>query len=764
MKHLDFARFKHALRSATSKAEPGLMKVTSPVREISREIGRRVLPKSLLGRYTLALFAIAVFIILEQVIVQVALRSHVDDQRIARLVEVQQFEVSRLVKTAMSLQLASRESDIREHAENLQEVASEFKKRQKRIESLAGTTVGLTNAYNQLGVEDFQYKEKSWLNYRERAELRKAAQVIDKYNGAYRTELRSFLSELDQRSTDRIEFTTRVEFGLFTLTLIVLLLEGLYIFRPSIRALEAALRTRSDFMSRMSHEIRNPMNAIIGMTDVLFETPLNELQQRYLRVLSRSSQTLLDLLNSLLDFSSLESGKTKIEIIDFDLHTVLEKVVDLSAVRAHEKNLDLSLDIDLQTPLAVTGDPVRLQQVLSNLLTNAIKFTSTGEVRLTVKPDVSLQGISFLHFAVTDTGIGIKQEALSKIFESFVQADTSTRRQYGGSGLGLTIARELVSLMGGSLEVSSVLGQGSRFEFSLPLASGHQLESTLWNRVQDFDLKGRTGFFVGPMTKSMQQAADLIQACGGYTETHLQAVDLSSPNTFVIISPLADDSLIQFLPESVSDKTRVICLIQTILPATRMKQYMSLGVSEFVMAPLKPLEFLEMLSRGSSRTKSSLVSSGETEGPEAKNESQAFEVEASIRVLVVDDSAENRDLVKLYLAKQPNLELAFAADGSQALQKVQTENFDLVLTDIQMPVMDGIEELLAIREWEEAKNLPQIPVVAVTADSRPEARLNLARLGFQEILIKPIRKAQLLETLARYRTPKSPGLTSVDLT
>ncbi|RYZ63547.1 MAG: hypothetical protein EOP05_23355, partial [Proteobacteria bacterium] len=334
-------------------------------------------------------------------------------------------------------------------------------------------------------------------------------------------------SELDQRSTDRIRITTRIELGLFTLILIVLLLEGLYIFRPSIRALEDALRTRSEFMSRMSHEIRNPMNAIIGMTDVLFETPLNDLQQRYLRVLSRSSQTLLDLLNSLLDFSSLESGKTKIEAIEFDLHTVLEKVVDLSAVRAHEKNLDLSLDIDLKTPLAVTGDPVRLQQVLNNLLSNAIKFTSVGEVRLTVKPVSSPSGALSIHFAVSDTGIGIKQEALGKVFESFVQADTSTRRQYGGSGLGLTISRELVALMGGDLKVSSEFGVGSQFDFSLPLVPEAQATQTLGERVKLFDLRGHTAFFVGPMTPSMQQASELIQACGGVTEARLQAVDLA---------------------------------------------------------------------------------------------------------------------------------------------------------------------------------------------------------------------------------------------
>ncbi|RYZ70888.1 MAG: response regulator, partial [Proteobacteria bacterium] len=485
----------------------------------------------------------------------------------------------------------------------------------------------------------------------------------------------------------------------------------------------------------------------------LFETPLNDLQQRYLRVLSRSSQTLLDLLNSLLDFSSLESGKTKIEAIEFDLHTVLEKVVDLSAVRAHEKNLDLSLDIDLKTPLAVTGDPVRLQQVLNNLLSNAIKFTSVGEVRLTVKPISLPSGALSIHFAVSDTGIGIRQEALGKVFESFVQADTSTRRQYGGSGLGLTISKELVALMGGDLKVSSEFGVGSQFDFSLPLVPEAQVTQTLGERAKLFDLRGHTAFFVGPMTPSMQQASELIQACGGVTEARLQAVDLACDKTFVLISPLADDSLIQFLPERVSENTRVICLIQTILPATRMKTYLGLGVTEFVMSPLKPLEFLQTIAKREAKVSEVETLLGQSDEA-SLDETVAHS--SKLRVLVVDDSTENRDLVALFLGKETDLALSYAADGSQAVHKVQTEKFDLVLTDIQMPVMDGIEELVAIREWEEAKHLPKLPIVAITADSRPEARLNLARLGFEEILIKPIRKVQLIETLARYRYDQDP--------
>jgi CheY-like chemotaxis protein len=207
-----------------------------------------------------------------------------------------------------------------------------------------------------------------------------------------------------------------------------------------------------------------------------------------------------------------------------------------------------------------------------------------------------------------------------------------------------------------------------------------------------------------------------------------------------LISPLADDSLLQFLPGRVGPATRVVCLIQTILPPGRMKSYLRFGVTDFVMAPLKPLEFLPFIAKASSPK----------EDYGDINSAQALAVVTPNRkkVLIVDDAPENRDLMQLYLSKQ-DLDLVFAVDGLQALQKFKAENFDLVLTDIQMPVMDGIEELVAIREWERANHLRETPIVAITADSRPEARVNLAHLGFKGILIKPLRKADLLAWIGR---------------
>ncbi len=704
----------------------------------------RLIPRSLMGRYTLALIAIGLLVVLEQLITQVALRKQVEDQKLARIVEIQIYDIQRLAKGALAVQLATRDSELAEQARSLAELAAQFRARDNAIEAGTKSYAQLGDAFERLAISQFNFapytaaRHRPGFTAKERFEIRKLAKTIEDRNGDYRASLRALLNELDDRSTARITTTTRVELALFVLVMLVLFLEGMYIFRPSLRALEDALKMRSSFMSRMSHEIRNPMNAIIGMTDVLFETPLNELQQRYLQVLSRSSQTLLELLNSLLDFSSLEDGKALIEKISFDLHEVLAKVIDLSAVRAHEKNLELSLDLDFKTPLGLEGDPIRLQQVLSNLLSNAIKFTSNGEVRLHVEPVRNVEGTSMIRFAVSDTGIGIKPEALSKIFDSFVQADTSTRRQFGGSGLGLTIARDLVRLMGGELSVESEIGRGSRFTFDLPLAASDANDTMSW-RLRDYPLAGRTAFMLGPVTGSMRQAADLIVACGGQVETRLESVDLFSSNSLVLISPLADDSLLQFLPGRVGPNTRVVCLIQTILPPGRMKAYLRYGVTDFVMAPLKPLEFLPFVAKTASAADESSIEPVAAPAPVQSKRK---------KILIVDDAPENRDLMQLYLSKE-DLDLVFAVDGLQALQKFKAEHFDLVLTDIQMPVMDGIEELLAIREWEKANHLSETPVVAITADSRPEARVNLAQLGFKGILIKPLRKADLLAWMGR---------------
>lgn len=711
----------------------------------------RVLPKSLMGRYTVALIAIALLIVFEQALIQIALRKQVSDQKLARLVEVQLYDIQRLSKAAVAIQLANRDSELSDEAKALAELGSEFRARDTEIEDGTGHQPELSAAFANLGLATFNFTPYTVARHRpvftakERFEIRRLAQTIENQTGEYRSSLRALLSDLDYRSQQRIASTTRWELGVCALILMVLLLEGAYIFRPSLRALEEALKMRSNFMSRMSHEIRNPMNAIIGMTDVLFETPLNELQGSYLKVLSRSSQTLLELLNSLLDFSSLEDGKALIEKIDFDLHDVLAKVVDLSAVRAHEKNLELSLDVDFATPLGLKGDPVRLQQVLSNLLSNAIKFTSAGEVHVKVAPVESADGSASISFSVNDTGIGIKAESLSKIFDSFVQADISTRRQFGGSGLGLTIARDLVGLMGGRLSVQSELGKGSRFTFVLPF-DANDANDTLGFRLRGFELAKRTAFLLGPLTLSMRQASELIQACGGRVETKLPNVDLQSAETLVLVSPLADDSLLQFLPERVGPQTRVICLIQTILPPGRMKAYLRFGVTEFVMAPLKPLEFLPLIAQSS---KASARESNEATRAALQVGQDALSTTGRKRILIVDDAPENRDLMNLYLSKEEDVDLVFAVDGAQAVQKYKADSFDLVLTDIQMPVMDGIEELIAIREWERANHLKETPVVAITADSRPEARVNLSRLGFKGILIKPLRKSDLLSWLQR---------------
>ena len=375
-------------------------------------------------------------------------------------------------------------------------------------------------------------------------------------------------------------------------------------------AAESASQTKSDFLASMSHEIRTPMNAIIGIADLLAKTSLSPEQDKYVQIFRRAGDNLLNLVNDILDLSKVEAEQLELERTGFSLKDLLDKVTEMVAGRADEKGLALVCEIAPETPTELVGDPTRLRQVLLNLLGNAIKFTNSGEVALRVGPDADSSVPNALRFTISDTGIGIPDDKLSAVFERFTQADSSTTRRYGGSGLGLTISKRLVELMGGRIWVESGVGKGSLFSFAVPLE----------------------------------------------------------------------------------------------------------------------------IRAGAARRAAVPVDTGFEPPPPPLN------------ILLVEDSPDNRTITVAYLQGTP-YRVEIAENGAVACEKFTAGNYDLVLMDRQMPVMDGLTATRAIREWERSNHRPPTPIIALTAAALKGDREKCLAAGCTAFLTKPIKQEVLLQAI-----------------
>jgi signal transduction histidine kinase/DNA-binding response OmpR family regulator len=386
---------------------------------------------------------------------------------------------------------------------------------------------------------------------------------------------------------------------------------------------EAANQAKSEFLTTMSHEMRTPMNAILGMADLLAESPLREEQREYVRVFQNAGSKLLDLINDILDLAKVEAGHIELESIGFDLSAVLQKTVAMMTPHAQERGLQLTLEVLPGVLPGLVGDPNRLRQILINLIGNALKFTERGSVTLRVEPDPGLPAgegaAGWLRFNVVDTGIGISADRTEMIFERFTQADSSTTRKYGGTGLGLAISKGLAELMGGRIGCSSELGKGSTFFLAAPFAARQEVEAP----------------------EPVKPSAMAIPA-----------------------------------PEPAAHQPRS-------------------------------------------------------------------------RILIVEDSPDNLALLKAYL-RGCAFELDFAENGRIAVEKMISLGAHLVLMDIQMPVMDGLEATRAIRKWEETTHTRPVPILALTADAAGDAAARSVAAGCNEHLTKPIKKSTLLEAISRH--------------
>ncbi len=519
---------------------------------------------------------------------------------------------------------------------------------------------------------------------------------------------------------------------------------------------EQANHAKTAFLANMSHEIRTPMNAILGMVEQLQGTQPTAEQERYLRVLHGAGETLLHLINDLLDLSRIEAGKLILESESFHLVEFMESTVEILANAARAKQLELICHVDAAAPVCVEGDPVRLRQTLTNLISNAIKFTAVGAV--TVAVDASAYPTSGrLRFSVTDTGIGVPADRRSEIFNAFVQADASTTRLYGGSGLGLSISLRLVEMMGGKIELRDNPGGGSIFEFEIPLRAtaadfqnpGLQAPAGLAGKralvVDDTEINRlivRESLVAWGM--SVDEAADGAQAL----ERIADAARRNLPYDLVLLDfgmPRQNGAQVyrRFLECGLSVTTRFLILTSHVI-GEGVLPFEEGRLPPVLNKPVRRRDLLAKICELMDLVAPPLSVSGPGPGPGPAP--ATLPDPGPLEVLLVEDNPDNRLLIQAYLQKT-SVHLCTAENGQEALALLEQREFDVILMDMQMPVMDGYTAVRAIRAREQARAGVRAPIVALTASALPADVERTIEAGCDAHLAKPLSKKRLIEQL-----------------
>lgn len=653
-------------------------------------------------------------------------------------------------------------------------------------------------------------------------------------------------------------------------------------FQLAIQAARQASQSKSRFLANMSHEIRTPLNTIMGMADLIKETSLNQEQRRYVESILDSGDSLINIINDILDLSKIEAGQLEIETIEYNLPRLVSQIGDTMAVKSPSKDLELVINYDQSLPEFVKGDPLRTRQILLNLISNALKFTTKGEVRLDVRHQTSSVHDHLIVFTVQDTGIGIPPSKIKEIFMSFTQADTSITRQYGGSGLGLNITKKLTEAMHGSIDVQSEVGKGSRFIVTVPVEVSQSTVKPLRKKFEP--LKDKRFLVLEPNRGSRELICKYLQHYAGTVEIAKdlsdarQRLDQSTDAPFEAVFVNADlpkiektfskplswksadgyvitTRLVLIFPKHHHENGRVakkyrantyltkpflpLQVLQSVtfrkwdgnlgrvmivdpkpenyqdtipyleqrgievdvLPAPSLaldrlaqKKYLSIFVSG-ELEEITSLGFAEAVRSLTENASTPLLVATPSQQPETSALARDLKIEHIIpqnmepsalaermyisastyleathrtkgkkvapknirhglRILLVDDSAKNRELVVLYM-KDADVHIEQAENGLQALEKFKSDHFDIVLMDMQMPIMDGYTATRKIREWEASKKVLPTPVIALTAFALKEEKQKSFDSGCSSHLTKPIKKAQLLDALTSHLQEKA---------
>jgi two-component system sensor histidine kinase/response regulator len=525
--------------------------------------------------------------------------------------------------------------------------------------------------------------------------------------------------------------------------------------RRSSHELEKASQAKSDFVANMSHEIRTPMNVISGMAYLLQQTELTPKQRNYLSKSERAAKHLLSVLNDILDFSKIEAGKLEIEQINMRLDEILEGLVDMFALRAEELGIELLFDLDSELPLALVGDPLRLTQICTNLISNALKFTGAGgEVVVRFLAGGKEENAVQLKVEVQDTGVGMTPEQQARLFHSFSQADNSTSRQYGGTGLGLAISQRLVTLMGGHIEVESRPGAGSRFCFTVRCGVQAQQPLALTQATRDF--RGLRVLVVDDHEVALEVVRHMLEALNFTVVTvssgpaALAAVAEQAPFGLIILDyrmPGMDGiETARRLHELDAARDVPILMLSAFADNDAIRAARVLGVHEFLAKPVTPSSLLDAM----------MDALGRHTRPVKREEDKAAidRLKTQLkdgRVLLVEDNPVNRE-IGVAIMRSAGIRVETAGNGALGVEAVRRGRFDAVLMDCQMPVLDGYEATQQIR----AEGYTELPIIAMTASALESDRQKCLAAGMNDHIAKPIDIRQLFATLARWLPARQP--------